>query len=140
MCYCPTPKLSPHMRLCAFLDFQIKTLLVCIYIYAFSRRFYPKRLTIAFRLYIFISTCVPWESNSQPFAQQTQCSTTEPHRNYFFKLFGLRGHRHCPHKPPSCCNNHVIIHICVLINHIKVHLHELEFRESSFFLLTCFKK
>ncbi len=24
-----------------------------IYIYAFSRRFYPKRLTIAFRLYIF---------------------------------------------------------------------------------------
>ncbi len=28
-----------------------------IYIYAFSRRFYPKRLTIAFRLYIFISTC-----------------------------------------------------------------------------------
>ncbi len=26
-----------------------------IYIYAFSRRFYPKRLTIAFRLYIFIS-------------------------------------------------------------------------------------
>ncbi len=37
-----------------------------IYIYAFSRRFYPKRLTIAFRLNIFISTCVPWESNPQP--------------------------------------------------------------------------
>ncbi len=54
---------------------------IYIYIYAFSRRFYPKRLTIAFRLYIFISTCVPWESNPQPFAQQTQCSTTEPHRN-----------------------------------------------------------
>ncbi len=52
-----------------------------IYIYAFSRRFYPKRHTIAFRLYIFISTCVPWESNPQPFAQLTQCSTTEPHRN-----------------------------------------------------------
>ncbi len=33
------------------------------------------------RLYIFISTCVPWESNPQPFAQLTQCSTTEPHRN-----------------------------------------------------------
>ncbi len=27
---------------------------IYIYIYAFSRRFYPKRLTIAFRLYIFI--------------------------------------------------------------------------------------
>ncbi len=52
-----------------------------IYIYAFSRRFYPKRLTIAFRLYIFISTCVPWESNPQPFAQLTQCSTTEPLMN-----------------------------------------------------------
>ncbi len=32
-----------------------------IYIYAFSRRFYPKRLTIAFRLYIFVSICVPWD-------------------------------------------------------------------------------
>ncbi len=49
-----------------------------IYIYAFSRRFYPKRLTITFRLYIFISMCVPWESNPQPFALLTQCSTTEP--------------------------------------------------------------
>ncbi len=56
---------------------------VCIdiYMYAFSRRFYPKRLTIAFRLYIFFSMCVPWELNPQPFAQLTQCSTTEPHRN-----------------------------------------------------------
>ncbi len=64
-----------------------------IYIYAFSRRFYPKRLTIAFRLYIFISTCVPWESNPQPFAQLTQSSTTEPHRNtysIFVPLFQLK--------------------------------------------------
>ncbi len=29
------------------------TSIIYIYIYAFSRRFYPKRLTIAFRLYIF---------------------------------------------------------------------------------------
>ncbi len=35
----------------------------------------------AFKLYIFISMCVPWESNPQPFALLTQCSTTEPHRN-----------------------------------------------------------
>ncbi len=28
---------------------------IYIYIYAFSRRFYPKRLTIAFRLYIMCS-------------------------------------------------------------------------------------
>ncbi len=57
----PTPKLSPHRRLCAFLDFQKKHHLVC-----------------------------------------------------FFKPFGLRGHKQCPHKPPSWCNTHVIIHICVL--------------------------
>ncbi len=49
--------------------------------FTFIRRFYPKRLTITFRLYIFISMCVPWESNPQPFALLTQCSTTEPHRN-----------------------------------------------------------
>ncbi len=49
-----------------------------IYIYAFSRRFYPKRLK-AFRLYIFfISMCVPWELNPQSFALLMQCSTTEP--------------------------------------------------------------
>ncbi len=36
----------------------------------------------------------------------------------FFKPFGLRGHRQCPHKPHSCCNIHVIIQICVLINRI----------------------
>ncbi len=29
----------------------------------------------------FLSVCVPWDSNPQPFALLTQCSTTEPHRN-----------------------------------------------------------
>ncbi len=33
----------------------------------------------------FISTCVPWESNPQPFALLTQCSTTEPHKNTLHK-------------------------------------------------------
>ncbi len=67
---------------------------VYIYIYAFSRRFYPKLLTIAFRLYIFISMCVLWESNPQPFALLTQCSTTEPQEhslNSGSALKGLRG-------------------------------------------------
>ncbi len=31
--------------------------------------------------YTFSLVCVPWESNPQPFALLTQCSTTEPHRN-----------------------------------------------------------
>ncbi len=37
---------------------------IYIYIYAFSRRFYPKRLTIAFRLYIFISMLRPTEAQN----------------------------------------------------------------------------
>ncbi len=41
----------------------------------------------------------------------------------FFKPFGLRGHRQCPHKPPSCCNTHVIIQMCVLINHVYQFTH-----------------
>ncbi len=47
-----------------------------IYIHAFSKRLYPKRLS-AFRLHIFCQ-CVPWELNPLPFALLTQCSTTEP--------------------------------------------------------------
>ncbi len=74
-------------------------------IYAFSRRFYPKRLTIAFRLYILISMCVPWESNPQPFAQLTQCSTTEPHRNIYIVFFIL-----------YCIINNVATVIFVLCN------------------------
>ncbi len=46
--------------------------------YAFSRRFYPKRLTVHSGYTFFVSMCVAWELNSQPFALLTQCSTTEP--------------------------------------------------------------
>ncbi len=48
-----------------------------IYIYAFSRHFYPKRLTVHSG-YTFVSMCVPWELNPWPFALLTQCSTAEP--------------------------------------------------------------
>ncbi len=55
---------------------------IYIYIYAFSRRFYPKRLTVhsgyTIFIYFFISMCVPWEMNPCPFALLMQCSTTEP--------------------------------------------------------------
>ncbi len=37
-----------------------------IYIYAFIRRFYPKRFTVHSGYTFFVSTCVPWESNPQP--------------------------------------------------------------------------
>ncbi len=50
-----------------------------IYIYAFSRRFYPKRLTFTGYIYFFfVSLCVPWKLKQQPFALLMQCSTTEP--------------------------------------------------------------
>ncbi len=32
-----------------------------IYIYAFSRRFYPKRITVHSGYTFFVSMCVPWE-------------------------------------------------------------------------------
>ncbi len=35
----------------------------------------------------FVSMCDPWESNPQPFALLTQCSTTEPQEiNIIFKM------------------------------------------------------
>ncbi len=76
-------------QLISWPGFPAQTFTFTCYIYALSRRFYPKRLTIAFRLYIFFfSTCVPWESNPQPFALLTQCSTTEPHRNTCWINYG----------------------------------------------------
>ncbi len=60
-----------------------------IYIYAFSRRFYPKRLTVHSGYTCFITMCVPWESNPQPFALLTQCSTTEPQEPQMLKIFEL---------------------------------------------------
>ncbi len=33
--------------------------------------------------FFFISTCVPWELNPQPFALLTQCSTTEPQEHLY---------------------------------------------------------
>ncbi len=37
--------------------------------------------------YTFLLVRVPWESNPQPFAQLTQCSTTEPHGNIIYRGF-----------------------------------------------------
>ncbi len=61
------------------------------YIHAFSRRFYPKRLTVHSGYTCFVSMCVHWELNLQPFALLTQCSTTEPqeHIFYIFYIFYL---------------------------------------------------
>ncbi len=49
-----------------------------LFIYAFIRRFYPKRLTIAFRLYIFYQFVCFLGIEPTTFALLRQCSTTEP--------------------------------------------------------------
>ncbi len=60
------------------------------YIYAFSRRFYPKRLTVHSGYTFSVSLCVPWELNPQRFELLTQCSTTEPKEHlYVFPQISL---------------------------------------------------
>ncbi len=46
--------------------------IIIIYINAFSRRFYPKQYIQA--IHCFVSMCVSWELNPQPFVLLTQCS------------------------------------------------------------------
>ncbi len=87
--------------------------------------FYTVQTVCAIALHLNLALtgtlCIFWFSKKTPFSM-------------FFKPFGLRGHRQCPHKPPSCFNTHVIIQICVLINHIyrfshthtHTHTHSLE--------------
>jgi len=55
--------------------------------FTFTRRFYPKRLTMHSGYTFFISMCVPWELNPQHFVLLMQCSTTEPQKHiYMLKL------------------------------------------------------
>ncbi len=51
-----------------------------IYIYAFSRRFYPKRLAGHSGYTCFVSMCSLGIEPTQPFVLLTQCSTTEPQK------------------------------------------------------------
>ncbi len=62
----------------------LRQLCIC----AFSRPFYPKRLTVHSDYTFFFNSCVPWKLNPQPFAPLTQCSTTEPqeHWNWSWQL------------------------------------------------------
>ncbi len=64
---------------------------IYIYIYAFSRRFYPKRLTVHYTwLYIFYQYVCSLGIEPTTFALLTQCSTTEPQEYsdfFFFKLW-----------------------------------------------------
>ncbi len=58
-----------------------------------------------------------------------------------YKHFELWGHWKCPHKSPSPCNTchtHVIIQICVLINHINMPTHHFPLNFSFCFAHYCF--
>ncbi len=65
-----------HLLLNNFICKHITSLL---FTFTFMQTLLSNATYSTFRLYIFfISMCVPWESNPQPFALLTQCSTTEP--------------------------------------------------------------
>ncbi len=40
-------------------------------------------------IHFFVSMCVPWELNAQPFALLTKCSTTEPQEHSFHFNFNI---------------------------------------------------
>ncbi len=52
-----------------------------------GRCFNPKWLTVHSGYTIFVSMCVPWELNPQPFVLLTQCSTTEPQEHTCLNMF-----------------------------------------------------
>ncbi len=62
--------------------------IIYIYIYAFMHladAFIQSDLQCIQAIHLFVSMCVPWELNPQPFALLTQCSTTEPQENLNLK-------------------------------------------------------
>ncbi len=79
-----------------------------IYIYIFSRRFIQSDLQA---IHCFVSICVPWELNPQPFAPLTQCSTTEPQEHGTYKYALLTNNK---------LNN--ILYICIIYNYKFLHL------------------
>ncbi len=90
---------------------------IYIYIYAFSRRFYPNWLTVYSGYFFFISMCVPWELNPQPFALLTQCSTTEPQEHYI--LISVFTSVYCSSTHVSFCPS-ILLSIYCLSNHPSI--------------------
>ncbi len=70
-----------HMT-CMNFSKYFKAIFFFFYIYAFSRRFYPKRLTVHSGYTCFVSMCVPWESNPQPLRCKRNALTTEPQEHF----------------------------------------------------------
>ncbi len=76
--------------------------------------------------YTFSLVCVPWESNPQPFALLTQCSTTEPHRNPLAVIVPLL--------PQAMAWPNIYIYIYIYIFYIKCtncNLHGIKWNERG---------
>jgi len=81
---------------------------------------------ILYKLYVLLPYTYPTPKLSP---HRRRCISTFTPKNLLcmiYKHFKLWGHWKCPQKSPSPCNTchtHVIIQICVLINHINMHTH-----------------
>ncbi len=81
---------------------------------------------ILYKLYVLLPYTYPTPKLSP---HRRLCISIFPQKNslcMIYKCFKLWGHWKCPHKSPSPCNTchtHVIIQICVLINHINMPTH-----------------
>ncbi len=76
-------------------------------------------------IYFFISMCVPWESNPQPFALLTQCSTTEPQEHpAIIRLWCFPEYQY-----QHNCNVTLILYISISINK-KLKLSDFDFRQN----------
>ncbi len=81
---------------------------------------------ILYKLYVLLPYTYPTPKLTP---HRRRCISIFPQKNslcMIYKRFKLWGHWKCPHKSPSPCNTchtHVIIQICVLINHINMHTH-----------------
>ncbi len=76
-----------NLHVLFFINYNVQ---ICLYIYIYIKsNIYnvkkmvlatnkTKQLTVHSGYTFFVSMCVPWELNPQPFALLTQCSTTEP--------------------------------------------------------------
>ncbi len=93
---------------------------------------------ILYKLYVRLPYTYPTPKLSP---HRRRCISIFPQKNslcMIYKHFKLWGHWKCPHKSPSPCNTytHVIIQICVLINHINMHTHTHTHTQSLSHLFT----
>ncbi len=85
-------------------------------------------VSILYKLYVLLPYTYPTPKLSP---HRRRCISIFPQKNslcMIYKRFKLWGHWKCPHKSPSpchlhLCHTHVIIQICVLINHINMPTH-----------------